>query len=44
MNTKEIATEAAKIIFSNERNYGSVNKNDNGALSVDKINSMLIEH
>ena len=28
---------AADIIFSNEGNYGSVNKNDNGALSIGKV-------
>lgn len=28
---------ASAIIFSNEGNYGSVNKNDNGALSIGKV-------
>lgn len=37
MNTTEIAKKAASIIFSNEGNYGSVNKNDNGALSIGKV-------
>lgn len=33
----EIAKQAGEIIFANEGNYGSVNKNDNGAVSVGKI-------
>ena len=37
MNLKEIAEKAAPIIFSHEGNYGSVNKNDNGALSVGRV-------
>ncbi|MDF2636341.1 MAG: hypothetical protein K0R78_3215 [Pelosinus sp.] len=37
MNITEIAKAAAKVIFANEGNYGSVNKNDNGALSVGKV-------
>lgn len=37
MNLKEIAEKAAQIIFSHEGNYGSVNRNDNGALSVGKV-------
>lgn len=32
-----IAQRACTIIFANEGNYGSVNKNDNGAVSVGKI-------
>lgn len=32
-----IAKRACTIIFANEGNYGSVNKNDNGAVSVGKI-------
>ena len=32
-----IAKRACIIIFANEGNYGSVNKNDNGAVSVGKI-------
>lgn len=34
---KQIAAEAAKIIFANEGNYASVNADDNGALSVGKV-------
>ena len=37
MNLKEIAEKAAPIIFSHEGDYGSVNKNDNGALSVGRV-------
>lgn len=37
MNIKEIAEKAAPIIFSHEGNYGSVNRNDNGAISVGKV-------
>lgn len=37
MKTNEIAEKAAIIIFGNEGNYGSVNKNDNGAVSVGKL-------
>lgn len=37
MNLKEIAEKAAPIIFSHEGNYGSVNKDDNGALSVGRV-------
>lgn len=37
MTTNKIASKAEKIIFSNEGNYGSVNKNDNGALSIGKV-------
>ena len=32
-----IVEKAAEIIFANEGNYGSVNKNDNGAVSVGKV-------
>ena len=32
-----VAEKAAEIIFANEGNYGSVNKNDNGAVSVGKV-------
>lgn len=32
-----IAERACIIIFSNEGNYGSVNKNDNGAVSIGKV-------
>ena len=31
---RQIAEEAAKIIFANEVNYASVNAYDNGAVSV----------
>ena len=34
---KQIAAEAAKIIFANEGNYASVNADDNGAVSVGKV-------
>lgn len=34
---REIAAEAAKIIFANEGNYTSVNADDKGALSVGKV-------
>ena len=34
---QKIAERACVIIFSNEGNYGSVNKNDNGAVSVGKV-------
>ncbi|MEE1356828.1 MAG: LysM peptidoglycan-binding domain-containing protein [Clostridia bacterium] len=34
---KEIATAASDIIFSNEGSYGSINRDDNGALSVGKL-------
>lgn len=34
---KEIAAAAAIIIFANEGNYSSVNANDNGAVSVGKV-------
>ena len=37
MNIKEIAEKAAPIIFSHEGNYESVNRNDNGAISVGKV-------
>jgi len=37
MEIKEIAKNAAVIIYGNEGDYGSVNKNDNGAVSVGKI-------
>ena len=37
MNLKEIAEKAAPIIFSHEGDSGSVNKNDNGALSVGRV-------
>lgn len=37
MKTNEIAERAAVIIFGNEGNYGSVNKNDNGAVSIGKL-------
>lgn len=37
MTLKQIAEKAAEIIFANEGNYGSVNKNDNGALSIGKV-------
>ncbi len=37
MTTNEIAQKAAVIIFGNEGNYGSVNKNDNGAVSIGKL-------
>jgi len=37
MTTNEIAAKAAVIIFGNEGNYGSVNKNDNGAVSIGKL-------
>ena len=34
---REIAAEAAKVIFANEGNYASVNADDNGAVSVGKV-------
>ena len=34
---KQIVSAAAEIIFGNEGNYTSVNANDNGALSVGKV-------
>ena len=34
---RQIAAEAAKVIFANEGNYSSVNADDNGALSVGKV-------
>lgn len=34
---QKIVKRACEIIFSNEGNYGSVNKNDNGALSIGKV-------
>lgn len=34
---QEITERACVIIFSNEGNYGSVNKNDNGAVSIGKV-------
>ena len=34
---RQIAAEAAKIIYANEGNYSSVNPDDNGALSVGKV-------
>ena len=40
MDTKtrtEIVLAAQKIIFGQEGNYGSVNANDNGAVSVGKV-------
>lgn len=37
MTTEQIAAKAAEIIFANEGNYGSVNKNDNGAISIGKV-------
>lgn len=37
MEIKELAVMAAGIIFDNEGNYGSVNKNDNGAVSIGKL-------
>jgi len=35
--TKDTVRKAISIIFANEGNYGSVNRNDNGALSVGKL-------
>lgn len=32
-----LVTKACQIIFANEGNYGSVNKNDNGAVSIGKV-------
>jgi peptidoglycan hydrolase-like protein with peptidoglycan-binding domain len=38
LRQKQAITErACQIIFSNEGNYGSVNKNDNGAVSIGKV-------
>ena len=34
---KEIAQKAATIIYGNEGDYGSINANDNGAVSVGKV-------
>lgn len=36
-SSEELAKIAAPIIFSSEGNYGSVNANDNGAVSIGKI-------
>ncbi len=36
-STAEIVDAAAEIIYRNEGNYGSVNANDNGALSIGKV-------
>jgi peptidoglycan hydrolase-like protein with peptidoglycan-binding domain len=37
MDIKKIVSSALPIIFANEGNYGSINLNDNGALSVGKV-------
>lgn len=37
MTVQQLATMAAPIIFAQEGNYSSVNANDNGALSIGKI-------
>jgi hypothetical protein len=37
MDIKKLVSIALPIIFSNEGNYGSVNKDDNGAVSIGKI-------
>lgn len=37
MEIKELAAMAAGIIFDNEGNYGSINKNDNGAVSIGRL-------
>lgn len=37
MEIKELAVTAAGIIFDNEGSYGSVNKNDKGAVSIGKL-------
>ena len=37
MEIKELAVTAAGIIFDNEGSYGSVNKNDNGAVSIGRL-------
>lgn len=37
MKINELARVAAGIIFDNEGSYGSVNKNDNGAVSVGRL-------
>jgi len=37
MEIKELAAMAAGIIFDNEGNYGSVNKDDNGAVSIGRL-------
>lgn len=37
MTTEQITQKAAEIIFANEGSYGSVNKNDNGAVSIGKV-------
>lgn len=34
---KAVAAKAAVIIYGNEGGYGSVNANDNGAVSVGKV-------
>lgn len=36
-STSSIVKRACEIIFSNEGNYASVNKNDNGAVSIGKV-------
>ena len=37
MNLTQIVEIASKIIYSHEGNYGSVNRDDNGAISVGKV-------
>ena len=37
MEINELAVTAAGIIFDNEGSYGSVNKNDKGAVSIGKL-------
>jgi hypothetical protein len=37
LQMSNLTTKACTIIFSNEGNYGSVNKNDNGAVSIGRV-------
>lgn len=37
MNLAQIVEKASEIIFSHEGNYGSVNRDDNGAISIGKV-------
>lgn len=37
MEIKKLAEKAAVLIFDNEGSYGSVNQNDNGAVSIGKL-------
>jgi hypothetical protein len=37
LQMSNLTTKACNIIFSNEGNYGSVNRNDNGAVSIGRV-------